>query len=306
MVKFGRRKRWGEKISFKAWPKFSCALVVSVKQISGPLLLYDDRVYRWVSSSRTNQIVGGSPPRPNIESTVALLLDDDESNRRWLFSSTRNQIIGGFCRGGSIRMLLLLKSKGTLNDINVLDRSPVFDDIIKGQAPQVTYYVNGREYHLAYYLTDDIYPKWATFIQSISLPQGPKAQLFAQRQEAVRKDVERAFGVLQARFAIVKNPAFFWDKVKIGKIMRACIILHNMIVEDERDGYTQFDVSEFQQGEDNGSSHVDLTYSTDMPKNITNMMGVRTRIRDRHMHQQLKDDLVEHVWFKFGRDEDNN
>uniref|UniRef100_A0A0D3A674 DDE Tnp4 domain-containing protein n=1 Tax=Brassica oleracea var. oleracea TaxID=109376 RepID=A0A0D3A674_BRAOL len=78
----------------------------------------------------------------------------------------------------------------------------------------------------------------------------PKAVLFAQRQEAVRKDVERAFGVLQARFAIVKNPALFWDKVKIGKIMRACIILHNMIVEDERDGYTQFDVSDFQQAED--------------------------------------------------------
>ena len=84
-----------------------------------------------------------------------------------------------------------------------------------------------------------------TFIQSIPIPQGPKAVLFAQHQEAVRKDVERAFGVLQARFAIVKNPALFWDKVKIGKIMRACIILHNMIVEDERDGYTQFDLSDF-------------------------------------------------------------
>uniref|UniRef100_A0A0D3CJE8 DDE Tnp4 domain-containing protein n=1 Tax=Brassica oleracea var. oleracea TaxID=109376 RepID=A0A0D3CJE8_BRAOL len=175
----------------------------------------------------------------------------------------------------------------------------------KCQAPQVTYSVNGREYHLVYYLTDGIYPKWATFIQSISLPQGPKAVLFAQRQEAVRKDVERAFGVLQARFAIVKNPALFWDKVKIGKIMRTCILLHNMIVEDERDGYTQFDVSEFQQGEDNRSSHVDLTYSTDIPTNIANMMGVRTRIRDRQMHEQLKGDLVEHVWRKFGGDEDN-
>uniref|UniRef100_A0A0D3CHK8 No apical meristem-associated C-terminal domain-containing protein n=1 Tax=Brassica oleracea var. oleracea TaxID=109376 RepID=A0A0D3CHK8_BRAOL len=121
----------------------------------------------------------------------------------------------------------------TLNDINVLDRSHVFDDIIKSQAPQVSFYVNGREYHMAYYLTDGIYPKWATFIQSIPIPQGPKAVLFAQRQEAVRKDVERAFGVLQARFVIVKNPALFWDKVKIGKIMRACIILHNMIVEEE-------------------------------------------------------------------------
>uniref|UniRef100_A0A0D3B2C6 DDE Tnp4 domain-containing protein n=1 Tax=Brassica oleracea var. oleracea TaxID=109376 RepID=A0A0D3B2C6_BRAOL len=137
-------------------------------------------------------------------------------------------------------------------------------------------------------------------------PPGPKAVLFAQRQEAVRKDVERAFGVLQARFAIVKNPALFWDKVKIGKIMRACIILHNMMVEDERDGYNQFDVSGFQQEDDHGSSYVDLTYSTDIPTNIANMMDVRTRIRDRQMHQQLKNDLVEHVWFKSERDEDNN
>uniref|UniRef100_A0A0D3AMN4 Uncharacterized protein n=1 Tax=Brassica oleracea var. oleracea TaxID=109376 RepID=A0A0D3AMN4_BRAOL len=166
----------------------------------------------------------------------------------------------------------------TLNDINVLDRSPAFDGIINGEAPQVTYYVNGREYHLTYYFTD-----------------GPQAVLFAQRQEAVRKDVERDFGVLQARFTIIKNPTLFWDKVKIGKIMRACIILHNMIVEDERDGYTQFDVSDFQEAEDNGSSHVDLTYSTNMPSNIANMMSARNRIRDRQMHQQRKADLVEHI-----------
>ncbi|XP_033133217.1 uncharacterized protein LOC108870213 [Brassica rapa] len=195
---------------------------------------------------------------------------------------------------------------GTLNDINVLDRSPVFDDIINGQAPQVTFSVNGNEYRLAYYLTDGIYPKWATFVQSISLPQGPKAALFAQHQEGVRKDVERAFGVLQARFGIIKNPARIWDKAKIGKIMRACIILHNMIVEDERNGYRHFDVSEFEQGEDNGGSHVDLTYSTDTPSNIANMMGVRTTIRDKQRHRQLKADLVEHIWRKFGHNEDNN
>ncbi|XP_056863932.1 uncharacterized protein LOC108852297 [Raphanus sativus] len=106
----------------------------------------------------------------------------------------------------------------TFNDINVLDRSPVFDDLIHGQVPQVTYSVNGREYHLTYYLTDGIYPKWATFIQSIPLPQSPQAVLFAQRQEAVRKDVEHAFGVLQARFAIVKNPALFGIKLRLGRL----------------------------------------------------------------------------------------
>ena len=88
--------------------------------------------------------------------------------------------------------------------------------------------------------------------------------------------------------------------------MRACIILHNMIVEDERDGYTQFHLSEFQHAEDNGSSHVDLSYSTDIPTTIANMMGVRTRIRDRQLHQQLKADLVEHIWSTCGRDQDNN
>uniref|UniRef100_A0A0D3AS20 No apical meristem-associated C-terminal domain-containing protein n=1 Tax=Brassica oleracea var. oleracea TaxID=109376 RepID=A0A0D3AS20_BRAOL len=176
----------------------------------------------------------------------------------------------------------------------------------RGSTPQVTYFVNGREYRMAYYLTDSIYPKWATFIQSISLPQDRKAVLFAQRQEATRKDVEHAFGVLQARFAIVKSPALFWDKAKIGKIMRACIILHNMIVENERDGYNLYNVSEFQQGEDSGSSHVDLTYSTDTPSNIQNMMSVRTTIRDRQKHERLKADLVEHLWQKFGGDEDNN
>ncbi|XP_048605195.1 uncharacterized protein LOC125582492 [Brassica napus] len=78
---------------------------------------------------------------------------------------------------------------GTLNDINVLDRSPVFDEIYQGRAPRVTYMVNGHQYDLAYYLTDGIYPKWSTFIQSITLPQGSKSALFAKVQEATRKDV---------------------------------------------------------------------------------------------------------------------
>ncbi|KAL0742324.1 hypothetical protein Bca4012_083837 [Brassica carinata] len=190
---------------------------------------------------------------------------------------------------------------GTLNDINILDRSPVFDDIINGEAPRVCFSVNGNQYRMAYYLTDGIYPKWATFIQSISLPQGPQAVLFAQHQEAARKDVERAFGVLQARFAIVNNPARVWDKAKIGKIMRACIILHNMIVENEREHYTQYDIEKFQEGEENVRSHVDHR-----PTISFNQMAVRTQIRDRQTHEQLKQDLVEHIWNKFGGNEDNN
>ncbi|XP_024012279.1 putative nuclease HARBI1 [Eutrema salsugineum] len=174
---------------------------------------------------------------------------------------------------------------GTLNDINVLDRSPVFDDILHGRAPKVRYWVNGHEYSLPYYLTDGIYPKWATFIQSIQLPQGAKNKFFATSQESVRKDVERAFGVLQARFAIIKNPALFWDKEKIGKIMRASIILHNMIVENERDFRTQYNIEEFQHGEGSRNSHVDMTFTTNNRSNVTNlMMAKRNEVRSRQVH----------------------
>jgi Plant transposon protein len=52
-------------------------------------------------------------------------------------------------------------------------------------------------------------------------------------QEAVCKDVERVFGVLQACFLIVRRPGHFWRENNLHDIMKACVILHNMIIEDE-------------------------------------------------------------------------
>ncbi|XP_020963956.1 uncharacterized protein LOC107611361 [Arachis ipaensis] len=110
---------------------------------------------------------------------------------------------------------------GSNNDINVLDRSPVFDDILNDRAPEVNYTINDNNYTMGYYSADGIYPECDTFVKSISKPQWEKRKLFAQYQEGQRKDVERVFGVLQARFAIIRGPARFWKKKKLANIMRA-------------------------------------------------------------------------------------
>jgi hypothetical protein len=78
--------------------------------------------------------------------------------------------------------------------------------MLVGEATDMTFEVNGQEYNMYYLLTDGIYPPWSCFVQSIHEPDDEKKKHFASRQEACRKDVERCFGVLQARFSIIRNP----------------------------------------------------------------------------------------------------
>ncbi|CAN0865478.1 Protein ANTAGONIST OF LIKE HETEROCHROMATIN PROTEIN 1 [Linum grandiflorum] len=123
---------------------------------------------------------------------------------------------------------------GSLNDINILGQSPVFDRILNGSTPSLRFKVNDSWYDTCYYLADGIYPAWSTLVKTIANPTDNKEVLFAERQEGYRKDVERAFGILQARWAIVRNPARSWDVPTLKNIMLTCIILHNMIIEDEQ------------------------------------------------------------------------
>jgi transposon-encoded protein len=181
---------------------------------------------------------------------------------------------------------------GSCNDINVLDRSHLFDDLLNGVAPACEFQVNGNDYDTGYYLTDGIYPEWSAFIPSIRLPRGPEEKHFAQVQESVRKDVERAFGVLQARFHIIRNPVFYWDLETVGKTMIACVILHNMIVEDERDTYgLRFDFSDFEDTPEAPSECVPRARA-----DMTAFLQARFRLRNRANHQQLKNDLIKHVY----------
>ncbi|XP_073152847.1 uncharacterized protein [Henckelia pumila] len=66
----------------------------------------------------------------------------------------------------------------------------LFNNILQGNEPDVYFTVNDTQYTKGYYLTDGIYPQWATFVKSFSCPQDMKRKIFKERQEAARKDVE--------------------------------------------------------------------------------------------------------------------
>ncbi|XP_059664219.1 uncharacterized protein LOC132309994 [Cornus florida] len=168
--------------------------------------------------------------RPPNEANIARLLEEGKQKRfsgilgsidcmHWEWKNCLLEWHGTH-RGRSGKNTLILKAipsqdlwiwhaffgmPGSHNDINVLDHSPVFNGIINGQLPP-----------------------------TIPHPTTGKEKLFAQRQEVCRKNVEQAFEVLQIKWAITQRPMRYWEKNDLRLIMKTCIILHNMIIEDER------------------------------------------------------------------------
>jgi hypothetical protein len=174
---------------------------------------------------------------------------------------------------------------GGNNVINVLDCSPLISNFIRGEGNDMQFTVNGNVYNRYYLLADGIYPQWSCFVQPIHVPHGEKQEHFTKMQSALRKDVEHAFGVLQARWEIVCNPVRTWGLETIGDIMMACIILHNMVVQDEQDG--------------------DFESIFDFPMRAESMRqgipfselwaGVQS-VEDVVTYFQLHNDLIDHLW----------
>ncbi|XP_074362612.1 uncharacterized protein LOC141702932 [Apium graveolens] len=179
---------------------------------------------------------------------------------------------------------------GAQNDINVLGQSPVFDKVIAGNIPTLIFHVNGKRYNNAYYLADGIYPRYSTF-----------------KHEAYRKDVERCFGILQSRWAILRHGARMHKRSTLKSITMTCIILHNMIGEDE------FVEEEFVEPVEEDLRNPLASQVYDGPldsngvripfalveRNGRNQQAFWDRIENlesAYIHTMLQNDLVEHNW----------
>ncbi|GKE35341.1 ALP1-like protein isoform X1, partial [Tanacetum coccineum] len=186
---------------------------------------------------------------------------------------------------------------GANNDINVLDNYPLFNDLLNdiahvasfvvNGAPVAPFVVNGVGFEKGYYLADGIYPQWAVFVKSFTVTNDKKHSYFKKRQEGARNDVERAFGVLQGRWGIIHQLARQYHVNGIRRIMYSCIIMHNMILEDQKMVFDDW-------------NDMYANPTRNMQRNWIERCDVQHRkakeIRDREVHLRLQRNLMEHIW----------
>ena len=80
----------------------------------------------------------------------------------------------------------------------------------------------------------------------------------------------------------------------LKNIMKACIILHNMIVEDERDN------NEMDFSYDASDGIPTPTLISERSSELLQFIHTQHRIRDRNTHLILQTDLVKHLWNMHG------
>jgi Plant transposon protein len=193
---------------------------------------------------------------------------------------------------------------GSLNDLNVLDKSSIVYALLNGTLSIVTtpYTINDKERDWMYFLVDGIYPPWGIFVTTFSKPKEDKKKKFQQQQERVRKDIECAFGILIARFHVLERPLRNWYLEDIKSLLHCCVILHNMIIEERSGNVSEYEV----QAAANVSNmpfplfgRHQVTAEEAAADGIelwaARVSGFGTAMESSYEHELLKNDLVEHI-----------
>ncbi len=118
--------------------------------------------------------------------------------------------------------------------------------------------------------------------------------------------MERCFGILQARWAIIRGAARMLDEEVLRSIMMTCIILHNMIVEDEYD----YDAQEVFEPDPMNTSLTRIYERPIGPNGLplepepilrdgqfnNPMIDRYQEMQSSYVHEIRPGDLVEHLW----------
>ena len=201
---------------------------------------------------------------------------------------------------------------GFLNDLNILGRSTLHEHYLNSPAAKIKFVILDEEFTGAYFLADGIYPGYALFMKSVGHPRTRKEKLFAKFQEGCRKDVERAFGRMLAKWHILGSAARSWYLVYLKRVWRACFILHNMTIRDSQKlGEGEVSESDSEDTEDEDASSDDDDYEAGVDFDVRDEEADWNDVMDRLDHMQCQDThhllrkkVQEKLWIDEGDDDE--
>jgi len=171
--------------------------------------------------------------------------------------------------------------------------------------PQTT--IAGFSLSWFYYPTDGVYPDWRVLIKTYKHPKNRNKKNFGKQQEAVRKAIERLFGVLFRKYRMLRNPCSLWYTDDMANIMEAGVIMHKMTVLERKANYTgtrkarvATDAAETEGA--GATTYHALEPPTDYYQRVNWLHEVAGQVESREHHAQLQNALVEHMYSRFGDD----
>lgn len=96
---------------------------------------------------------------------------------------------------------------------------------------------------LGYFLADGIYHTWSIFVIPIHEAPTEAQRRYSRAQEATKKDIERVFRVMQARFRIRHRESELWSVGNLVAVTEVCAIVQNLLVRMEQSGVLDKGVS---------------------------------------------------------------
>ena len=148
---------------------------------------------------------------------------------------------------------------------------------------------------------------WKTFQYPSDLAEGK----CANRHEHVRKDIERAFGVLVSKFGILERTLCGWYLQDLRSLIDCCIFIHNMVIKERCAGFRLNDLNRNLNKEyhGNNSDNDEANVDTMLPKDEVEIQlqeDIRQVLDDRvgymsvsieqlTKHTELRDDLQTNI-----------
>lgn len=126
---------------------------------------------------------------------------------------------------------------GTNNDVNVLQASDFYQSFLDGRMEElekdvVPFTISGEVFQKMFVLTDGAYPQFDRFVKPQRFPILAEERKFMDWQSASRKDIERAFGILQCQWQAIARPIQLHSIKEVSTMVKCCLCLHNMCVSD--------------------------------------------------------------------------